>query len=143
MRVGILKRILKNTITKRVFWIKSKQRNKNKEQRHLRCSQTNQWPHFSEDLQCLPMEKCSYYPVEFGEAVPPKTLSVVHIYSGRIIILNPPSQSKPVNNLFWYVNSVPFFLKSPILKRDSSNNLITWFLLLPLPTASFFITPSL
>lgn len=142
MKVGTLKRTLKNTITKRVFWIKSKLRNKNKEQRHSRCSQINQSPLFSEDLQCLPMEKCSYYPVEFGEAVPPKTLFVVLIYSGRTTILNPHSRSKPVNNLFWYVNSALFFSKSPILKRDSSNNLITWFLLLPLPTVSFFITPS-
>lgn len=142
MKVGTLKRILKNTITRRVFWIRRKWKDKRREPRLSRCSQTNLLLHFSEDQQSPPMGKCSYCHVESGEAVLPKTLCVVLIYSERIITRNLPSRLKPANNLFWYANSVQFFSKNPIPKKDSSNNRITWSLRLPLPTASFFTIPN-
>lgn len=140
MKIGTQKKVLKNTITGKVFWKKRRQKEKNKKLRLSRCLQTNRWLHFSEDQQFLRMDSYSYSLVEYGETVPLKTLYVVHIYSERTITLNHPLQFRPVNNQFQYVNFVQYFSRNKILNKGCSNNHITWSLLLQLQTASLFIT---
>lgn len=100
IKVGMLRKISKNTITKREFYKNKKYKEKNKELKLSKCLLMNQLPHFSEDQQYHQMDKCSYYHVEYGEAVPLKIPYVVRTCSEKITLQNHHLPFRPVNNLF-------------------------------------------
>lgn len=138
MKVGMWRRTLKNIITGREYCRKNNWKENKKRQRLLKCSQTSLLPLFSGDLQFHLMDNYLFFPVEYGETVRLMILIVAHICLEKTTSQNLLSPFKPTNNQFSSASFVLFCLRKPIPKRECSNNLITWFLRLPLPTVFLF-----